>query len=605
MTEQNQTSERALFSVTPASRLLLCALALPIAVGCKTAPEYQPPEPQSTPGPSALQRSVQEQATEYTRFSGPPIIEDSGQGALEVSREQAVMLALKNNRLLAIQTLTPMLRGAFEDIERSRYDVNLFAQASYGKDKSQFFFPGVGTIPEGLEFDPRPSFLPPFLSPSEPVTIEGGAESLKAERGEAEVGLSKRFVTGTQVDVSVSSEVLKSQSDTIEELILEDLDVEAGDQQSRFRVGLTLTQALLRGGSPTANLARIRQTEVESLASAYQLRGFTQSLVAQTESLYWDYFLFKRRIEILEDSVAVSEKQLGELEKRVQVGQIAETQLPAARAELAFRRQALIEARSGLERLRLRFLQIMNPESLDGWDRRIEILDTPTLPPAIEDSVEDHIKLGLRLRPDLNEARLQLQSGELQVVQTKNGLLPLLNLFINLGKSGYADSFSDSVDSFSDGDENYYDIGAGIRLDYPLRNRQARAIHTQAVTSRNQRELALQNLEQSAELDVRSAYLEVERAREQVNATGITRRFQEEAVRAERENFRVGRTTSSVVTRVERDLFSAEVDEVRAIVDLRKAMIELYRQDGSLLQRRGITTPGTDASASYGLPAGG
>ena len=75
---------------------------------------------------------------------------------MRISREEAVLLALKNNKLLNIQMLTPVLRGAFEDIERARFDTSLFAQASLGREKSEFFFPGVGTIPEDqtvYEFD--------------------------------------------------------------------------------------------------------------------------------------------------------------------------------------------------------------------------------------------------------------------------------------------------------------------------------------------------------------------------------------------------------------------------------------------------------------------
>lgn len=556
------------------------------------------PDPQSQPGPTPLQEKVVKGAKAgVNQIQGAKPALAKAAGPLRITREEAVLLALQNNKLLNVQMLSPVLRGAFEDIERARYDTSLFAQGSLGREKSEFFFPGVGTIPENLDINPRAALPSPFRRNRGQnlveVTESDQGSVIDGERSEVKVGATKRFVTGTQVEASVSNERIKSQSDTIERLILEDLQGSARDAQNQTRVGLTLTQALLKGGSPSANLARIRQAEAETLATQYQLRGFAQTLVGQIESLYWDYYLLKRQLEILEDSVRLSEQQLNEIEQRVEVGQIAQTQLPAPRAELALRRQALIDARSAFEKVRLRFLQQLNPESIDGWDRTIEIADVPTLPPPFTGDVNDHVRLALRYRPDLNEARMQLRSGELQVVQTRNGLLPALNLFITLGRSGYAESFSDSVDNLRDGgNEEFWDAGAGLRLDFPIRNRQARAVHLQSTTARDQRELALQNLEQLAELDVRSAFAEVKRAEEQIGAARATRLLQEAAQVAERENFLVGKSTATLLSRAQRDLVSAQIEEVRSVVNLRKALIDLYRQDGTLLTYRGITAPG-------------
>jgi hypothetical protein len=39
-----------------------------------------------------------------------------------------------------------------------------------------------------------------------------------------------------------------------------------------------------------------------------------------------------------------------------------------------------------------------------------------------------------------------IERDELEIVKTRNGLLPKLDLFVNMGKSGYASSFVGSVD---------------------------------------------------------------------------------------------------------------------------------------------------------------
>ena len=99
---------------------------------------------------------------------------------------------------------------------------------------------------------------------------------------------------------------------------------------------------------------------------------------------------------------------------------------------------------------------------------------------------------------------------------------------------------------------------------------------------------------QLAQVDVRGAYIEVRRTREQIDATAASRKLQEEKLRSEQQKLRVGRSTTLQVAQVQRDLLSAQIAEVQAVVAYLNALVELYRQDGSLLSRLGIAAPGRD-----------
>jgi outer membrane protein TolC len=166
-----------------------------------------------------------------------------------------------------------------------------------------------------------------------------------------------------------------------------------------------------------------------------------------------------------------------------------------------------------------------------------------------------------------------------------------MDLFVTLGKSGYANAFDRSLDNM---DEDNYDALAGVRFHYPLFNRDAKALHRRALLDRDQARAALENLSQLVEVDVRTAYIDVDRNRQQIAATSVTRRFDEEKLRTETEKLRVGRSTSFLVAQAQRDLLVSRIAEVRALANYLKALVELYRQDGSLLERRGISAPGRE-----------
>jgi outer membrane protein TolC len=197
------------------------------------------------------------------------------------------------------------------------------------------------------------------------------------------------------------------------------------------------------------------------------------------------------------------------------------------------------------------------------------------------------IELAQQLRPDLHEALLRAEQQRLETIVTRNGVLPRLDFFIGLGRSGYADTFSDS---FRELDGNNYDLSAGFRFSSMIGNRAAKARDLAAAASRRQSAEAIANLRQLLRLDVRLAVNEVERARRQIEASR-TRKLEEKTVQAELERFNVGAGTSLLVARAQRDLVASRIAEVRAVVDYRRALVDLYLAEGSLMARRGIAAP--------------
>jgi outer membrane protein len=470
-----------------------------------------------------------------------------GGAILELSIENAVYLALRHNRALSVEQLRPLIAGTFEATERAVFDPVFFAEAGLARDRV------VRQLEEVEEVD-----------------------LVTSQRDFLEAGVAQTFPTGTQVELSLRS--LRTDSSRIDQ------------EQFSARAGVTLTQALLRGARVESNLARLRQAELDTLASEYELRGFAEALVADVEQAYWDYVLADRRTEIFAEALAVAEQQLSETRSRIAVGQRPETEETAALAEVALRRQGLINARAQKAGARMRLLRLVNPVGAD-WSTEIVLEGVPEAGMLPLDPVELHIQLARQLRPELNESRIRARRGELEVIRTRQGLLPRLDLFITLGETGYADAFGRA---WRDLDGPGYDYSVGLRFEVPFGNRAARAETQRARLTRQQSLEAVANLAQLTALDVQTAWLETGRTREQINATRITRELQDEVLRAEQARFRVGTGTALALAQAQRDLLESQLEEVEAIIRHRQALTDLYRQSGTLLIRRGISAPGDE-----------
>lgn len=447
--------------------------------------------------------------------------------------DEAVLMALRNNRELEVRRLEPALARTAEEVERAAFD--------------------------------------PVLSAGAELRREAGAD--EPDESAVTVSAGQRLPTGTRLAAEAGGTRRP--------------DEDPGPAAAGAAV--TLTQALLQGRPLAANLASLRQARLDTALSEYELRGFAETLVAEVETEYWNNILARRRLAIVEESLRVADRQLREVDQRIRVGGLPETERASAQAESALRREALINARGALDLSTLRLRRLVDPAGLAAGTPAPVPATLPAPPPDDPDPPAVHVRAALLRRPDLNQARLLVDRSDLELVKTRNGLLPRLDLFLRLGDTGYARSFDQAAREL---DGNHPAYAAGLQFAFPPRNREARALHRRAGLEREQAETALLNLEDLVRVDVESAWIEAQRTREQIAATAVTRQFQEEKLRAEEAKFRVGRSTSLLVAQAQQDLVNSQVAEVLAVTAGLQARVRLYRLEGTLLERRGLAAPG-------------
>ncbi len=460
---------------------------------------------------------------------------------LRISLQQSVLTALDRNPELAIQRLNPAISRSYAAEQRAAFDPAFSLSGNVSENKTQRF---LGSRPEPFE--------------------------LTSKRTQYTAALSEFLPTGTTLSIDAS---LDGSTSSIYQ------------PQYSGNIAVTVTQSLLQGLGPAANLASLRKARLDQEISGYELQALAEEVLARTETAYWDLYLAGREIVIQKESLELANQQMGESLERVAVGKLPELELAAVRAEVARRQASLIDAQSAYDQARLDFLFLLNPSDRFSWD----IIPVPVdQPGVVSDSLEAitiHEAVALKYRPDLEEARLEYKKGDLDVTLTRNGLLPRLDFFIILGRTTYARTFQEAL---PDVQSPFYNINAGVNFEFPIPNRQARAQALRAVKTREQLDYSLKNMERMVEKDIRTAYMEVLRTKQQIQAARSIRNLQEKNLEAELEKFRVGKSTNLLVLQVQRDLTAARLDDIQAVVNYLEALINFYVAEGTLLQRRSI-----------------
>ncbi|NUM56125.1 MAG: TolC family protein [Candidatus Hydrogenedentes bacterium] len=563
----------------------LCCVLVCAGTGCATIEFSKPPRVPDVVVTKPLEDANQHVSPPALDPAKVPPADDAAPvpgEALNLTVEGAIVIALANNKALAVEEVNPAIQRTFVSEQRSVFDPVLNAAYVETDDENErdLLLRTPITIPDGQGGTITAG------SAWQPVETE-----VETDSESRSVGVTQRLPTGTDITLTYGKDrtVVRNKSTDPRRVYGTDTDTDT------HSLDFTVRQQLLRGGGLGVNLASLRQAKLAALASEYNLRGFTEDLVSQVEQTYWDCLTAQRQIKIFEDSLTIAENQAKEIGYRIEIGGMAESESAAADAEVAQRKSSLIDAKSNYDTLRIALLRLLNPNAESLHPVELNLLSDPKIPEVELIDISASIALARRMRPDLNQTRLQIQQDDLEVVRTRNGLLPQLDVFVTLSKSENKTHYSELflVNTQVEDDDNVT-TQIGAEFSYPFGNRGPRARYIRSTMTRSRNLLALANLNQLVEQDIRTAHIEVDRAKQQIEATAVTSRLQQTTLDVEREKLRQGKSTVLLVSQAQRDLLTAQINEVQAIAAYLKALVNLYRLEGSLLERRGVACPGSE-----------
>jgi outer membrane protein TolC len=409
---------------------------------------------------------------------------------------------------------------------------------------------------------------------------------------------------------------------------------------SSFQV--RLTQNLLQGFGflPNTRFIRIAKNNREISDVAFRLQVITT--VDQIENLYWNLVYAFENVRVQEEALNFAQRTLEDNKKQVQVGVLPPIQVVNAQSTVAADQQNLILARTNLELQELLMKNALSRNLEDPVLAGASVVPTSTTQiPQQEQTVPTQELIGDALghRAELTESRIDLNSRELNNKAVRNAMLPTLNVYAYYGGSGIGgdvnpvlvpttlggpciasanSSGSGSSGSNSNGRFGCFspsaaappfrnggpvglggtwqqlvtsaapDKGVGLTLNIPLRNRTAQADQVRAELEYRQAQVRLQQLENQVRIEVRNAQFDVQQSRASVDAAQAAVDFQRQTLDSEQQKLKAGVSTSTTVLSDQSALTLAESNLLSAKAAYEKAVVEMDRATGLLLEHSGI-----------------
>ncbi len=199
---------------------------------------------------------------------------------------------------------------------------------------------------------------------------------------------------------------------------------------------LQITQNLLQGFGRAVNGRNIRVQRNNVKVSDLQFKQQVITTVSAALNLYWDLVSFEEDLRARREEVSTAQQLLDDNKRQVQIGALAEIEITRAEAQLYSSQQDLVISQTNLQQqeIILKNALCRNGISAAGLENiRIVPLDRIEVPASDETRpLEDLTKLALVNRGEIAQARLNIESNEMNLVGIKNSLKPTLQAFAEL-----------------------------------------------------------------------------------------------------------------------------------------------------------------------------
>ncbi len=487
-----------------------------------------------------------------------PVVMAQDAAIEELSLNQAIDFALKNNLSIQIETYNPEVRDTNIRFEQSRFEP-LFSSLVNYEDQ---------TIPTG--------------------SLLVGTNQVQNQTYVYNFSFQQLLKTGTSYSVGFNNG--RNETNQLFTSVNPRFD-------SSLFAGIT--QPLMRNFGKEITLTPLKIVTQNRIASDYRLQQRIADIALQVEQTYWDLVFGRGQLDVVKQALATAKDLYESNKKQVEVGTMAPLEIVVAEAEVAQREEQIIVAESFIQNTedRLRALMYGSLEASGSLNEIIPV-DKPDVR-EVTMSYDEAIQRALVENPDLKALQADLDSRKLNVKLQSNALKPQFDFRASLGGNGLGgdrlifggdDPFNPIIigtdpGGYGDALSNLWDnstFSFGFVIGIPIGNGTARANYVRADLQEKQAGKIVEDARHQLSINVRIAVRNLENSLKALDAARASRVLQEKKLDAEKKKLAVGLSTNHVVLDFTSDLAEAQSGELQALVTFNKNVAQLKRYFGTV-----------------------
>lgn len=449
-----------------------------------------------------------------------------------LSLQDAIVLTLKNNFDIEVARLGRSINSLNVPIARSIYDTTLTADFGYTVDETELTTSRTDTTSHSTTWD---------------------------------VGLAKTFAWGPTVGINYSNVRSSSSASTA-----------VHNPYYASDLSVSVLHPLLNNSFGLVNRTNIQITELNVSARDLTLLDTIERNLATVMQAYWDLYFAQERFKAQQEALRFAESFLSITQDQFSNGAAEETDLFAAEANVEQQKSNVLQTRNAIANAsdELKFAMNTYPEYI------FRATDTPTIK-SESYTQENSYMVALENRRDYKAALLDVEAQRLTVKVKQNQKLPEIDLVATYTANGFAREMIDAAGEAASSDDPTYFIGATFSV--PLENTKANSETQQAELAKAQSLWEVKKIERTILNDIRNDVRSILLKQKQTSHLTKVRDLQEKKLAGEEKKYGFGRSSSDTIIRFQNDVIQAQISLAQALSDYEKAIINLERNQNTLL----------------------
>ncbi len=560
-------------------------------------------------------------------------------GSIYLSLRDAIALAIENN--LDIETARYYPKLALSDLQRasagqllrnvstslsqgpSSASLGVLSGASQVNSASNFSnnTGSNGGVLSGLSVQLAGAAIPNLeplayvaasdnhLTQIETSTIFTGTDALVQSYRSLTYGVQQSYWTGTTVALGLTSNFDFNQNATT--AIFNPIDTGS--------LSLSIQQNLLNGFGLATNKRAYHKAQNNLKANDLSLKQQLIATVANVASLYYDLVNYNQDLKVRQQTLDLDTKMYQDNQRRAELGAIAPIDIITAEAEMKSAQQDVIAQESQVLQQELILKSVITRSGLDDPTIALaRIVPTDQIQVPAEEPVtpvQDLVKQAMAVRPEVAQQQITLENARLDLLGTKNNLLPTLQAYATLSNSGQAGQVSKYYNSYATelaalGESvpvnsyllggygnvlsqvfrhNYPNYNVGFNLTVPLWNKANQADEITNELQYRQSEIQAKQLSNNIKLNVMNNYTGLRLARAAYDAAVEARKLQDQTLAGTRRKYELGTSTITDVLVAQRDDTTRQISEADALGAYQRAKTQLQQTLGTILDTYDIS----------------
>ena len=362
-----------------------------------------------------------------------------------------------------------------------------------------------------------------------------------------------------------------------------------------FRSGIAAayTQPLLRGFKIDTTRAALQTNRINQSNDEISLQATIATTDQSTRNAYWDLVYAVQAVDAAQQTLDISNELVSQNRQKVEIGTLAPIDVKSAESEAANNRLALVQAQANVRTAELALKRLIVSGTDDPlWIASINPVDRP--PTTAEPiNVEAATARALRERTDMQQSVNNLKISDVNLRAQVDLVRPSLNLTASYGLNGLGGPYSTSIrdpitgqlitqpaiqSGWGDALSNLYGFDAptfqfALNFAYPIGKSAQTANVARSKLALEQSQANIKSLQLQIATDVANAALTVQADLETVQASVTARELAKDKLDAAQSKLDVGMATNYDVVQAQRDFATAQDNELRAIANYRKALV--------------------------------